>query len=176
MYVCANATTLQIPCTCYLVIKRILSYLILSFMVPTTGISHGICLRSYFWPSREAARAVGVMQIFVNMIMPFVVHGVCYARILAVLRMRVSPNENSTINVQTSCNMTSTIERNPEMIVLESGTKQFLDPYRNGRRNTKVDHIPSHCSRWRSFKLEIGFEWGTSRVSTRTYIILNLYQ
>ena len=31
------------------------------------------------------------------------------------------------------------------MIVLESGTKQFLDPYRNGRRNTKVDHIPSHC-------------------------------
>ena len=28
MYVCANATTLQIPCTCYLVIKLILSYLI----------------------------------------------------------------------------------------------------------------------------------------------------
>ena len=32
MYVCANATTLQIPCTCYLVIKRILSYLILLFI------------------------------------------------------------------------------------------------------------------------------------------------
>ena len=32
------------------------------------------------------------------------------------------------------------------------------------------------CSRWRSFKLEIGFEWGTSRISIRTYIILNLYQ
>ena len=28
----------------------------------------------------------------------------------------------------------------------------------------------------RSFKLEIGFEWGTSRISIRTYIILNLYQ
>ena len=28
MYVCVNATTLQIPCTCYLVIKRILSYYI----------------------------------------------------------------------------------------------------------------------------------------------------
>ena len=33
MYVCANATTLQIPCTCYLVIKRILSYLILCMCV-----------------------------------------------------------------------------------------------------------------------------------------------
>ena len=30
MYVCANATTLQIPCTCYLVIE--LSYLILLFI------------------------------------------------------------------------------------------------------------------------------------------------
>ena len=30
--------------------------------------------------------------------------------------------------------------------------------------------------RWRSFKLEIGFEWGTSRISIRTYIILNIYQ
>ena len=34
VYVCANATTLQIPCTCYLVIKRILSYLILLLSTP----------------------------------------------------------------------------------------------------------------------------------------------
>ncbi|KAI0213807.1 Cholecystokinin receptor [Lamellibrachia satsuma] len=116
-----------------------------SFMVPTTGISHGRCLRSYFWPSREAAGAVGVTQIFVNMIMPFVVHGVCYARILAVLRMRVSPNYNSSTNVPTSSNMTSTIARNPEMIALGGGTKQFLDPQRNVKRNTTVDQVPSHC-------------------------------
>ena len=116
-----------------------------SYMVPTTGVSHGICLRSYFWPSREAARAVGVTQIFVNMIMPFVVHGVCYARILAVLRMRVSPNDNSSTNVPTSSNMTSTIARNPEMIALGGGTKQFLDPQRNVKRNTTVDQVPSHC-------------------------------
>ena len=32
------------------------------------------------------------------------------------------------------------------------------------------------CSRWRSFKLEIGFEWGTSRISIMTYIILNICQ
>ena len=116
-----------------------------SFMVPTTGISHGRCLRSYFWPSQEAARAVGVMQIFVNMIIPFVVHGVCYARILAALRMRVSPNENSSTNVPTSSNMTSTTARNPEMIALDGGTKQFLYPHRNVGRNTKVNQIQSHC-------------------------------
>ena len=44
-----------------------------SFMVPTTEVSHGRCLRSYFCPSLEAARAVGVTQIFVSMIMPIVV-------------------------------------------------------------------------------------------------------
>ena len=30
--------------------------------------------------------------------------------------------------------------------------------------------------RWRSFKLEISFEWGTTRISIRTFIILNIYQ
>ena len=32
------------------------------------------------------------------------------------------------------------------------------------------------CSRWRGFKLEIWFEWGTAMISIRTYIILNIYQ
>ena len=32
------------------------------------------------------------------------------------------------------------------------------------------------CCRWRSLKLEIGFEWGTTRISIRTSIILNIYQ
>ena len=31
------------------------------------------------------------------------------------------------------------------------------------------------CSRWRGFKLEISFEWGTTRISIRTFIILNIY-
>ena len=31
------------------------------------------------------------------------------------------------------------------------------------------------CSRWRSFKLEISFEGGTTRISIRTFIILNIY-
>ena len=66
-------------------------------------------------------------------------------RILAALRMRVSPNDNSSTNVPTSSNMTSTIARNPEMIALDGGTKQFLDPHWNVRRNTKINQIPSHC-------------------------------
>ena len=36
--------------------------------------------------------------------------------------------------------------------------------------------IFERCRRLANFKLEIGFEWGTSRISIRTYIILNLYQ
>ena len=31
------------------------------------------------------------------------------------------------------------------------------------------------CSRCRSFKLEISFEWGTTRISIRTLNILNIY-
>ena len=31
------------------------------------------------------------------------------------------------------------------------------------------------CSRWGCFQLEISFEWGTTRISIRTFIILNIY-
>ena len=45
MYVCANATTLQIPCTCYLVIKRILS-LFLSLILCVIFVG-GSCNRDF---------------------------------------------------------------------------------------------------------------------------------
>ena len=32
------------------------------------------------------------------------------------------------------------------------------------------------CSRWGGFKLEISFEWCTTRISIRPIIILNIYQ
>ena len=63
---------------------------IASFVVPTTGVVHGTCYVSYFWPSRDAARAVAALQTFVNLLMPILVHSVCYARILTTLRMRIS--------------------------------------------------------------------------------------
>ena len=31
------------------------------------------------------------------------------------------------------------------------------------------------CSRWGGFKLDISFEWGTTRTSIRIFIILNIY-
>ena len=31
------------------------------------------------------------------------------------------------------------------------------------------------CSRWGGFKLEIRFEWSTTRISIRTFMILNYY-
>ena len=38
------------------------------------------------------------------------------------------------------------------------------------------DSITDWIEQMTEVKLEIGFEWGTSRISIRTYIILNLYQ
>ena len=63
---------------------------IASYVIPTTRIKDGRCLISVFWPSREIAAAVGVLQAFLNMILPILVHCICYARILAVLRKRVT--------------------------------------------------------------------------------------
>ena len=31
------------------------------------------------------------------------------------------------------------------------------------------------CTRWRGFKLEISLEWGTTMVSIKAFIILNIY-
>ena len=40
---------------------------------------------------------------------------------------------------------------------------------------TSEDSVFYCSSRWKSFKLEISFEWGTTRISIRTFIILNIY-
>ena len=39
-----------------------------------------------------------------------------------------------------------------------------------------ADIHKAFCSRLRDFKLEISFEWGTTKISIRTFIILNIYQ
>ena len=61
-----------------------------SFVIPTSGVRRGICYTSYLWPSRATAKAVGTLQIFVNMIMPILVHCLCYVRILTTLRKRTT--------------------------------------------------------------------------------------
>jgi len=66
-----------------------------SFMMPTSRMSQGHCLRSYFWPSRQVAIVVTVLTNIVNVVLPISVHCICYARILKTLKMRVSPSEQA---------------------------------------------------------------------------------
>ena len=76
---------------------------IASIMIPTTGMVHGVCIMTYFWPSREIALAVGYLKIFVNLVIPFFLHSFCYARMLSTLRhrmARVSPKDDSTSTAQ----------------------------------------------------------------------------
>ena len=60
-----------------------------SFIIPTSGIFRNKCFVAYFWPSRTAAAAVGMVQLVVNMIAPILVHCVCYVSILKLLRRRI---------------------------------------------------------------------------------------
>ena len=74
-----------------------------SYVIPTTAVLYGRCLVTYVFPSREIANAVAYVQIFVNMVMPIVVHSFCYARILSALRnrmTRVSPKSDTTSTTQ----------------------------------------------------------------------------
>ena len=64
-----------------------------SILIPTTAMVRGTCFAAIVWPSRETARAVAFVQIFVNVVMPIFVHSFCYMRILSVLR-----NRKKTVN------------------------------------------------------------------------------
>ena len=55
-----------------------------SIAIPTSGMLRGHCFVTIFWPSRAIARAVAFVQVFVNMVMPILVHSFCYIRILSV--------------------------------------------------------------------------------------------
>ena len=59
-----------------------------SILIPTTAMVRGTRFAAIFWPSRETARAVAFVQIFVNVVMPIFIHSFCYMRILSVLRKR----------------------------------------------------------------------------------------
>ena len=36
-------------------------------------------------------------------------------------------------------------------------------------------HKTESTNRWRDFKMEIGFEWGTTGISIRPYTVFNIY-
>ena len=74
-----------------------------SIMIPTTGMVHGVCVITYYWPSREMARAIGYLQIVVTLLIPIFVHSFCYARMLSALRnrmKRVFPNVGTSSSTQ----------------------------------------------------------------------------
>ena len=75
-----------------------------SLLIPSAGMSQGSCFVAYFWPSRDIARLVASVQMFVKVIMPILVHFVCYARILCALRKRMT-------NVHPSGDVPSSSER-----------------------------------------------------------------
>ena len=83
-----------------------------SFMVPTTRMSQGRCFRSYFWPSRQVTIVVAALTNIVNVVLPFAVHCVCYARILKTLKMRVSPSEQAGSSTAASSGLPSSSEVN----------------------------------------------------------------
>ena len=51
---------------------------------------------------------------------------------------------------------------------IRDGTINWIEQWPTDRR--------ACCSRWGGFKLEISFEWGTTRISIRTFITHNIYQ
>ena len=79
-----------------------------AIVIPTSGLVNGECLRAAFWPSRAIAAAVGIMELFVTLMIPFITHGFCYARILTTLRNRCPHEESSVTPSSTDVNMTTT--------------------------------------------------------------------
>ena len=77
-------------------------------VIPTTDLVNGECLRAAFWPSRAIAVAVGIVELFVTLMIPFITHGFCYARILATLRNRCPLEEGSVTPSSTDVNMATT--------------------------------------------------------------------
>ena len=102
-------------------------------MVPTSRVDHGICFcsPSYFWPSREAASAVGLLRIFVSWLLPFVVHCVCYSRILVILSTRVAHSYGTNTTAPGPSCVTPNANRNMDVLPSTSAavkTSHFLPP------------------------------------------------
>ena len=82
-----------------------------AIVIPTTGVINGECLRAAFWPSRTIAVVVGIMELFVTLIIPFITHGFCYARILTILRNRCPREERCMTPSSTDIDMATTQEQ-----------------------------------------------------------------
>ena len=78
-----------------------------AYIIPTTGLLRDRCLVVFFWPSRLHAAAVGLLQICISVVLPIVVHSVCYFNIVKVLRNRkinIAPADSSQNRTNTCAN------------------------------------------------------------------------
>ena len=64
--------------------------------IPTSGVLNRKCFRAAFWPSRAVALAVGILQFFMDIVLPFITHSLCYTRILMTLRNRCPHEDRGT--------------------------------------------------------------------------------
>ena len=98
-----------------------------AYIIPTTDLLRGRCLIVFFWPSRLLAAAVGLLQIFISVVLPFVVHSVCYFNIVKVLRKRnikidASRNKTNTcVNTEQQMTLSNVVEA-PSTSILKTGS------------------------------------------------------
>ena len=68
-----------------------------------------------------------------------------------------------------------TIDKAPHQILILK-----LKSHGIGSEYNKLDRIMAYetngCSEWRAFKLETSFQWGTTSICTRAYLIVNIHQ
>ncbi|MEG7521514.1 MAG: G-protein coupled receptor, partial [Chromatiales bacterium] len=80
-------------------------------IIPTSGVINRTCIRAVFWPSRAIAVVVGILELFVTLVIPFITHGLCYARIIVTLRNRCPHEERCMTLSSTDTEMATTQEQ-----------------------------------------------------------------
>ena len=116
-----------------------------AYIIPTSGILRGTCMVVFFWPSRLFAAAFGLVQIVITLILPIVVHSMCYLSIVKILRKRkikVGPKDVSRNKTNTCTNtgqeMTlSNVDQMPSTSALSD--VYTTKPIQSTASNTKKD-------------------------------------
>ena len=79
-----------------------------AYIIPTSGLFRGRCMVVFFWPSQLLTAAFVLLQMFVTLILPIVVHSVSYSCIVKVLRhhkIKIAPRDvasNTTVKGQST--------------------------------------------------------------------------
>ena len=116
-----------------------------AYIIPTSGILRGRCMLVFFWPSRLLAAAFGLVQIIITLILPIVVHSMCYLSIVKFLRKRkikVGPTDVSRNKENTCTNTGQEITLSTVDLMPSTSTKSDVyttKPIQSTASNTKKD-------------------------------------